>query len=167
VPRTLDNTREFDPSILTANPSAIDSSVAGPSSAPSNAHAQAELIADLDIDPFADYFSAAVDPSLPPKVLITTSAKATKATYALCEELVGLLPGGEFIKRKKGKGFEMGRIAGWAAGRNYSCLCVVNEDMKKPSMFASKSTLKLPPMLCLQTPSHWCISLQGRPHTSS
>jgi rRNA maturation protein Rpf1 len=46
---------------------------------------------------------------------------------------VGVIPGAEFIRRKKGKGFEMGRIAGWAAGRGYGCLCVVNEDMKKPS----------------------------------
>jgi ribosome production factor 1 len=73
------------------------------------------------------------DPSLPPKILITTSPKASKRTYDFCDELVGIFPGGEFIRRKKGKGFEMGRIAGWAADRGYKHLCVVNEDMKKPS----------------------------------
>lgn len=132
VPRTLDNTREFDPSILTANPS-----IAGPSSTSSSLQdanqAQAELSVDLDSDPFASYFSGASDLTIPPKVLITTSARATKATYTLCDELADLIPGAELIRRKKGKGFEMGRIAGWAANRGYSSLCVVNEDTKKPS----------------------------------
>ena len=73
------------------------------------------------------------DPSLPPKILITTSPKASRRTYDFCDELVGVFPGGEFIRRKKGKGFEMGRIAGWAADRGYKHLCVVNENMKKPS----------------------------------
>jgi len=122
VPRTLDNTREFDPSILTADPSTSSSQ-------------QNELVADLDNDPFASYFTSVDDPSLPPKILITTSPKASKRTYDFCDELVGVFPGGEFIRRKKGKGFELGRIAGWAADRGYKHLCVVNEDMKKPSEY--------------------------------
>ena len=73
------------------------------------------------------------DPNIPPKILITTSPKASKATYDFSDELVGIFPGAEFIRRKKGKGFELGRIAGWAADRGYKHLCVVNEDMKKPS----------------------------------
>ncbi|KAI0629238.1 Brix-domain-containing protein [Trametes polyzona] len=140
VPRTLDNTREYDPSILTANPSAE----AGPSTLtsqddPTKAPAepeqqpQDESAADIANDPFAAYFSGAFDPTVPPKVLITTSPKATRTTYDFCDELVGVFPGAEFIRRKKGKGFEMGRIAGWAANRGYSHLMVVNEDMKKPN----------------------------------
>ncbi|KAF8909293.1 anticodon-binding protein [Gymnopilus junonius] len=124
VPRTLDNMREFDPSILTADPSS--------STAESFKHD--ELAADLENDPFASYFTSVDDPSIPPKILITTSPKASKATYEFCDELVGVFPGAEFIRRKKGKGFEVGRIAGWAADRGYKHLCVVNEDMKKPSM---------------------------------
>ncbi|KAH9852123.1 Brix-domain-containing protein [Lenzites betulinus] len=138
VPRTLDNTREFDPSILTANPNAE----AGPSTLasqedPANGEKQPEQqpedesAADIANDPFAAYFSGAVDPSVPPKVLVTTSPKATRTTYDFCDELVGIFPGAEFIRRKKGKGFEMGRIAGWAANRGYSHLMVVNEDSKK------------------------------------
>ena len=46
---------------------------------------------------------------------------------------MGVFPGSELIRRKKGKGYEMGRIAGWAADRQYTHLVVVNEDMKKPS----------------------------------
>lgn len=69
----------------------------------------------------------------PQKILITTSPKASKMTYEFCDELVGVIPGSEFIRRKKGKGFEVGRIAGWAAGRGYNGMWVINEDMKKPS----------------------------------
>ncbi|KAF8202379.1 anticodon-binding protein [Pholiota molesta] len=111
----------FDPSILTADPST------------SNVPATARLEADLDNDPFASYFTSTEDPSVPPKILITTGPKASKPTYEFCDELVGVFPGAEFIRRKKGKGFEMGRIAGWAADRGYKHLCVVNEDMKKPN----------------------------------
>ena len=121
VPRTLDNMREYDPSTIP---------VAGPSSEPSKE--QEEIAADIASDAFAEYF-ATDDPTIPPKLLITTSPKATKTTYNFCDELVGVFPGAEFIQRKKGKGFEMGRIAGWAAGRGYKHLLVVNEDMKKPS----------------------------------
>ncbi|RDX54304.1 Brix-domain-containing protein [Lentinus brumalis] len=142
VPRTLDNTREYDPSILTANPNA--EAEAGPSTLvdendPSSSSGQPveqpqdESAADLAADPFAAYFSGEFDPSVPPKVLITTSPKATRVTYDFCDELVGVFPGAEFIRRKKGKGFEVGRIAGWAANRGYSHLMVVNEDMKKPN----------------------------------
>jgi ribosome production factor 1 len=120
--------REFDPSILTADPSTLN--VTGESSAESKLQ---DLEADLDNDPFASYFTSTEDPSVPPKILITTGPKASKPTYEFCDELVGVFPGAEFIRRKKGKGFEMGRIAGWAADRGYKHLCVVNEDMKKPS----------------------------------
>jgi len=120
VPRTLDNMREFDPSFLTADPSK-------PSAVPE------EFARDLENDPFASYFADVEDPTVPPRILITTSAKASKATYELCNELLGVFPGAEYKQRKKGKGFEMGRIAGWAADRGYKHMCVVNEDMKQPS----------------------------------
>ncbi|KAI1796598.1 Brix-domain-containing protein [Ganoderma leucocontextum] len=139
VPRTLDNTREYDPSMLTANPNT--DAEAGPSTLPQDGDTasqpavqpQDESTADIAADPFAEYFSGVLDPSLPPKVLVTTSPKATRLTYDFCDELVGVFPGAEFIRRKKGKGFEMGRIAGWAANRGYSHLVVVNEDMKTPN----------------------------------
>ncbi|KAI0080147.1 Brix-domain-containing protein [Panus rudis PR-1116 ss-1] len=150
VPRTLDNTREFDPSILTANPStsaaAASSSSAHPEAKDPSASTsqndatqdpsqqpQDESLADISSDPFASYFSGEIDPTVPPKVLVTTSPKATRVTYEFCEELVNVFPGAELIRRKKGKGFEMGRIAGWAADRGYSHMVVVNENMKKPN----------------------------------
>lgn len=95
-----------------------------------------ESLLDVSLDPFASYFETALnaDASSAPKVLITTSAKATKTTFEFCDELVNVIPGAEFIRRKKGKNFEMGNIAYWASKRNYTNLIVVNEDMKRPSM---------------------------------
>lgn len=130
VPRTLENTRDFDPSFLTAEPSSAPAVVAGQQQ-PSTS--TTEAAADIASDPFASYFSSADDPTIPPKVLITTSPKATRTTYEFCDELVGIFPGAEFHRRPKTRGFEMGKIAGWAAGRGFSNLIVVNENTKKPS----------------------------------
>ncbi|KAI0255778.1 Brix-domain-containing protein [Lactifluus subvellereus] len=126
VPRTLENTREFDPSFLTADPSSSTSAAAQQQPA-------AEAAADIASDPFASYFCSTDDPTIPPKVLITTSPRATRATYEFCDELVGIFPGAEFHRRPKTRGFEMGKIAGWAAGRGFSNLVVVNENTKKPN----------------------------------
>lgn len=38
-----------------------------------------------------------------PKILVTTSAKATRDTYTFAEELTAIFPGGEFFKRPVGK----------------------------------------------------------------
>ncbi|KAI0028344.1 Brix-domain-containing protein [Vararia minispora EC-137] len=137
IPRTLDNTREYDPSFLTADPSLPQPEASGCEQSPSSkdalsAQPTVESAADLASDPFADYF-VTNDPNTPPKVLITTSRKATRVTYEFCDELVGVFPGAEFYKRPKGREFETGRIAGWAAKRGYSNLIVVNEDTKKPN----------------------------------
>ena len=128
VPRTLDNTREFDPSALAASQSNTRASN-------SNENPTDESLLDISSDPFASYFASAFDsdPSIPPKVLITTSFKSSKLTFEFCDELVSVIPGAEFIRRKKGQGFEMGRVAVWAAERGYTNMIVVNEDMKKPS----------------------------------
>jgi ribosome production factor 1 len=138
IPRTLDNTREFDPSILTANPAASTSTNApvDPSSStpPSVPQPDSEALFDVSTDPFAPYFSSSsTDAPVMPKVLITTSQRATRISYDFCEEIVGVFPGAEFVRRKKGQGFEIGKIAGWAAKRGYGSLMVVNEDRKKPS----------------------------------
>jgi ribosome production factor 1 len=69
----------------------------------------------------------------PPRILMTTSPRPTKATYAFCEELRMVFPGGEFFKRPTGRGFELGRVARWAGKRGYQAVIVVNEDHKAPS----------------------------------
>lgn len=129
IPRTLDNTREYDPSFLTAAPPET-----GTSQAQRN-DGQDETFLDIANDPFASYFTNLADGEEVQlrKVLITSSMSDSKPTFDFCDELVNVIPGSEFIRRKKGKGFEMGRIALWAAQRGYGTLIVVNEDMKTPS----------------------------------
>ena len=128
----MDNTREFNPSVLTGDPTT--SAAQEPSHSTSNTQQPStESAADVSSDPFASYFTSTEDSSVPPKVLITTSPKATRVTYEFCDELVGVFPGAEFHKRPKSRGFEIGRIASWAAGRGFGNLVVVNEDVKKPS----------------------------------
>ena len=69
----------------------------------------------------------------PPRILLTTSPHATQATHAFMAELRSVLPGGEVYKRLKGRGFEVGRIARWAAKREFKAMVIVNEDHKTPS----------------------------------
>lgn len=140
--------REYDPSMLTVNsrtaPSTSTSTIPtenGDSTNPRNPPTiDEEYDLDISTDAFASYFSndpVAVD--TPPKVLITTSSRATKVAFDFCEELVSVIPGAEFVRRKKNKGFEIGKITGWATGRGYTSLIVVNEDRKA----ASECTLAL------------------------
>ena len=155
--------REFDPSIMTADPSSPNQAEGSTSTEVT----QNEQNADISTDPFASYFNSIDDPTLPPKVLITTSFKASKSTYEFCDELVGVFPGAEFRRRKKGKGFEMGRIAGWAADRGYKHLLVVNEDMKKPSTPSTYAFFLIPlsDLFFLQMLSLWSISRTARQRT--
>jgi ribosome production factor 1 len=69
----------------------------------------------------------------PPRILLTTSPHATQATHAFMGELRSVLPGGEVYKRLKGRGFEVGRIARWAAKREFKAMVIVNEDHKAPN----------------------------------
>ncbi|KAK8850593.1 hypothetical protein IAR55_004512 [Kwoniella newhampshirensis] len=69
----------------------------------------------------------------PPKILITTSPSPCKYTYQFVDDLKNVFPGGEFFKRPKGRGFEIGRVARWAGKRGYGALIVVNEDHKSPN----------------------------------
>ncbi|KAB5594488.1 Ribosome production factor 1 [Ceratobasidium theobromae] len=145
VPRTLDNTREFNASIIPVGGSSIQSveSAEGAHEEsdkpthPGPGQMDPENANDIANDDFAEHFNATTsanfDPAKAPKVLITTSQKATKASFQFCEELVSVFPGAEFIRRKRGHGFELGRIAGWAANRGYGAMVVVNEDVKKPN----------------------------------
>ncbi|KAG9099264.1 hypothetical protein FS749_001681 [Ceratobasidium sp. UAMH 11750] len=116
VPRTLDNTREFNPSIIPVAPMSVQNTGDEPSNSGAD-QVDDENTIDIASDEFAGHFN-------------TT---ATKTTFQFCEELVSVFPGAEFIRRKRGHGFEMGRIAGWAGNRGYGAMIVVNEDMKKPN----------------------------------
>ena len=193
IPRTLDNSREYDPnSYLTANPESLASLAARrkiirqeapaaedsgeedededdeeqdeePQAGPSRLQGRKarmegedqemderfEMDADMpdaeagDEDDEAEAdgeeeeaeatAQAAPEYVAPPKILLTTSPSPTKATYEFLAELRSVFPGSEVRKRLKGRGFEMGRIARWAAKREYAAMVIVNEDHKKPS----------------------------------
>ena len=75
-------------------------------------------------------------PIAPPKIMITTSPSPCKLTYQFCDELKNVFPGGEFFKRPRGKGFELGRLARWGIKRGFGAVIVVNEDHKAPSKSA-------------------------------
>jgi ribosome production factor 1 len=72
-------------------------------------------------------------PQPPPKIMITTSPSPCKLTYNFCDELKNVFPGGQFFKRPRGKGFELGRLARWGIKRGFGAVIVVNEDHKQPS----------------------------------
>jgi ribosome production factor 1 len=72
-------------------------------------------------------------PQAPPKIMITTSPSPCKLTYQFCDELKNVFPGGEFFKRPRGKGFELGRLGRWGIKRGFGAVIVVNEDHKAPS----------------------------------
>jgi len=74
-------------------------------------------------------------PPPPPKIMITTSPSPCKLTYQFCDELKNVFPGGQFFKRPRGKGFELGRLARWGIKRGFGAVIVVNEDHKMPSRF--------------------------------
>lgn len=69
----------------------------------------------------------------PPKIMITTSPSPCKLTYNFCDNLKSVFPGGQFFKRPRGKGFELGRLARWGIKRGFGAVIVVNEDHKQPS----------------------------------
>ncbi|CUA70685.1 Ribosome production factor 1 [Rhizoctonia solani] len=144
IPKTLDNAREFNATIIPIDTvptrtEEIAAEVHATSTGPKQSvpgQMDIENTEDIANDEFASYFdstASSFDPIKAPKVLITTSQRATKASFQFCEELVSVFPGAEFIRRKRGHGFEMGRIAGWAANRGYSAMIVVNEDTKRPN----------------------------------
>lgn len=74
-------------------------------------------------------------PQAPPKIMITTSPSPCKLTYQFCDELKNVFPGGEFFKRPRGKGFELGRLGRWGIKRGFGAVIVVNEDHKAPSKY--------------------------------
>lgn len=109
VPRTIDNTREYGMSYLTSNPEASTSAqpVASTStSPPSEGETGPSDFPSLDEENDNDGGIGAIPSSRgdrDPRILLTTSAKATRETYTFAEELRGIFPGGEFFKRLPGK----------------------------------------------------------------
>ena len=79
----------------------------------------------------------------PPKIMITTSPSPCKLTYNFCDALKSVFPGGQFFKRPRGKGFELGRLARWGIKRGFGAVIIVNEDHKQPSKLLDHCTAKV------------------------
>ncbi|KAF9285456.1 hypothetical protein BGZ68_003841 [Mortierella alpina] len=106
VPNTLENTREFDETIVEED---------------------AEVAADEETDEFAQYFKNGVAP----KILITTSKGPSASVYEFATELVDIFPNTHFVKRRPQ--FEMRHIIEFSKNRDFTDIMVINEDRKEPN----------------------------------
>ncbi|CAB4433068.1 unnamed protein product [Rhizophagus irregularis] len=105
VPKTLENTREFDETIVDAE--------------------DTEVFEDEASDEFSSYFKG-----ISPKMLITTSKRPSKFAYEFASELIDIFPNSQFVKR--GSKFSIKQIIGFCTNRDYTDVLVVNEDKKVP-----------------------------------
>ena len=90
-------------------------------------------------DEFKGYF----EDGKPPKVLITTNAKAHKEAYRFTEVFQELIPNSTFLKRKDQ--FNMKQMSKFCANRDFTDLIVVNEKTRRLSTASLLST-------CLRAP---------------
>jgi ribosome production factor 1 len=133
-------------------PEAGPSTIKPPSAGPSG-----EGEADAEPEAEEEEEQEILLPQPPPKIMITTSPSPCKLTYQFCDELKNVFPGGEFFKRPRGKGFELGRLARWGIKRGFGAVIVVNEDHKAPSTFLSFNSIMNPVV---------GRSISSRPHLS-
>ena len=103
TPKTLDNTREVDPTMVLGNP---------------------EVAADEAEDEFAPYFES----SNPPKVLVTTRPRPSQKLFYFIADLQKLIPALHFYPRK---GFSLKEICKFASNRQFTHLIVLGENSKQ------------------------------------
>lgn len=103
-PRTLDNTREADETVVKAD--------------------DVEVTKDEEEDEFAPYFLHGKKP----KIMITTQNKASSPTYQFIKDLIDTLPNAYYYKRGM---FELKKICKWAAKKKFTHLIILNEKAKK------------------------------------
>eukprot|EP00741_Cyanophora_paradoxa_P000473 tig00000405_g461.t1 len=101
-PRTLDNTREAEETVVTAE--------------------DEEVLEDEKTDEYADYFAGKV-----PKTLITSSKKPSARMYTLIAELLKIFPNSFFYNRKD---YEVKEIVKYATNKEFTDLVIINEDRK-------------------------------------
>lgn len=103
TPKTIDNTREVEPTVVAAN----DPEIAG----------------DEADDEFAAYFSDGIQP----KVLITTRPRPSQNLFYFIADLQKLVPNLHFYPRKS---FSVKEICKFAANRDFTHLIVLSEKSK-------------------------------------
>ncbi|PWZ02860.1 Brix-domain-containing protein [Testicularia cyperi] len=149
--RTIENTRDFNPTIINApnthegpGPSNLDKADAQKSGEDDDEDAteakeEQEAAEEADDDE---------DPTAPPAILITTSMPSSSTsphleslnarshpaekTRIFIDELLSVFPGAEYRPRAKAQGVGLGKICGWARERRYDAVVVVAENRKEP-----------------------------------
>jgi ribosome production factor 1 len=114
-PKTLDNTREVDVTL-----------VAGGSSGGSGSRTavdDAEVVGDEACDEFASYFAGTIKP----KVLITTRPRPSQTLFYFIADLQKMIPGLHFYPRKF---YSVKEICTFAANREFTHLMVLSEKDK-------------------------------------
>ncbi|CAH1759814.1 11379_t:CDS:2 [Entrophospora sp. SA101] len=106
VPKTLDNTREVDETII-----GVDDD---------------EVFEEEVSDEFSKYFQD----GLSPKMLITTNKVTSKSSYRFASELVDVFPNSQYVRRNKK--FTIGQIIEFCKNREFTDLLFINEDKKSP-----------------------------------
>lgn len=106
VPRTLDNTREVDDTVV--------------------APGDEEVLRDEAEDEFAPYFSGARTP----KLMITTKVNPSAKIYELISEMLNVFPNSFYYKRKQ---YPLKKIQVWAANKGFTHLLVLSERLKQPN----------------------------------
>jgi len=103
IPKTLDNTREFDKTTVSPD--------------------DEEVFADEAEDEFAPYFQN----EKTPKIMITTRPRPSGKLFAFIGNLLEMLPNAFFYPRKT---FHMKQICQWAVNKNFTHLFVLSEKQK-------------------------------------
>lgn len=146
IPRTIENTREYNPTIINA-PNTHPGSVANATATASTSQESASASDDSD-EGEEEEEEEEDDPHAPPAIVITTSMPHNSTSPHLAsanarshpaervrkfvDELLNIFPGAEYRQRAKAKGVGLGKIAGWARDRGYNAMLVVGEDKKEP-----------------------------------
>jgi len=102
--KTLDNTREADPTMVQAD--------------------DEEFVADEAQDEFASYFRGDVEP----KIIITSCYHPSKVMYEFIRDLLYVFPNSFYYKRMN---YTVAQISEAAKKRGYTDLLIVNEDRKQ------------------------------------
>ncbi|XP_007944379.1 ribosome production factor 1 [Orycteropus afer afer] len=106
IPKTIDNQRVFDETVVDPN--------------------DEEVAYDEATDEFASYFNRQTSP----KILITTSDRPHGRTVRLCEQLSTVIPNSHVYYRR---GLALKKIIPQCISRDFTDLIVINEDRKIPN----------------------------------
>eukprot|EP00742_Colponemidia_sp_Colp-10_P007677 GILJ01008275.1.p1 GENE.GILJ01008275.1~~GILJ01008275.1.p1 ORF type:complete len:327 (-),score=46.50 GILJ01008275.1:226-1206(-) len=106
IPRTLENTREADETVV--DPEDV------------------EVAADEAIDEFAPHFSH----ERAPKIMLTTCQNPSGTLFEYVRELIQIFPNCFYYKRGL---FELNKICKYAANKGFTALIVINEKAKVPN----------------------------------